>query len=35
VAYKINPGIAKELIISPVWTKYRNTEETGCNMQTE
>jgi hypothetical protein len=27
VAYKINPGVAKELIITAVWTKYRNTEE--------
>jgi hypothetical protein len=30
--YKTNTEIAVELNITPVWTIYRNTVESGCNM---
>jgi len=33
--YKSNTEIAEELNITPVWTIYRNTVESGCNMCTD
>jgi len=32
--YKTNREFAKELVIHQFWTKYRNTEETGCSIST-
>ena len=33
--YKINTETAQELNMIQLWTKYRNTKEIGCNIQTE
>jgi hypothetical protein len=30
--YKRDTATAKDLKVTSVWTKYRNTEETGCNI---